>query len=138
MNTNVRYQLEWSISLILPIALACTKASFIFFYKRIFSISRTANWILNALVVFLVMWAIAFFLATLFCCKVMVVFIWKPISEMAQYKFFLQILIAFCITGFATDIAIIGIPLPFVSHYPVVRSTTRTKKKYPDMAFKTF
>ncbi|KAI1502483.1 hypothetical protein F5X99DRAFT_427139 [Biscogniauxia marginata] len=112
MSTSIK--LEWSISLILPVALACTKASFVFFYKRIFSISRIANWLLNALVIFLTMWAVAFFLATLLCCKVMLIFIWKPISEMSQCKFFLQILMAFCITGFVTDLVIIGVPLPLI------------------------
>lgn len=65
---------------------------------------------------FVAMWAIAFFLATLLCCKVMLVAIWKPISDMAECAFFLHVLMAFCITGFATDVVIIGIPIPFASN----------------------
>ncbi|KAI1643734.1 uncharacterized protein F4817DRAFT_348821 [Daldinia loculata] len=112
MSTSIK--LEWSISLILPIALACTKVSFLLFYKRIFSISRRINWVLNGLIIFVVMWALAFFFATLFCCRVMLLFIWKPISEMSECKFFLDVLMAFCITGFTTDLAIIVLPIPLI------------------------
>ncbi|KAI1481085.1 hypothetical protein F4774DRAFT_56141 [Daldinia eschscholtzii] len=112
MSTSIK--LEWSISLILPIALACTKASLLLFYKRIFSVSKNTNWVLKCLIVLIVMWALAFFLATLLCCKVMLLFIWKPISEMSECKFFLDVLMAFCITGFVTDLAIIILPIPLI------------------------
>ncbi|KAL7620931.1 hypothetical protein AAE478_008242 [Parahypoxylon ruwenzoriense] len=112
MSTPIK--LEWSISLLLPVALACTKASFLFFYKRIFATGIQVNRLLMGLVSFVVMWAIAFFLATLLCCKVMVVFIWKPISEMSQCLFFLQVLVAFCATGFLIDLIIISIPIPLI------------------------
>ncbi|KAI5923510.1 hypothetical protein F4810DRAFT_669150 [Camillea tinctor] len=112
MSTSIK--LEWSISLILPVALACTKLSFLFFYKRIFSINNATDKFLKGLVLFICMWAVAFFLATLLCCKTMAIYIWKPISEMAQCKFFLDVLMAFCITGFVTDVAIIIIPIPLI------------------------
>lgn len=47
----------------------------------------------------------------------MTVAIWKPISEMAQCKFFLEILMGFCITGFVADVVIIGIPIPLVGEH---------------------
>ncbi|KAK8062199.1 hypothetical protein PG997_014296 [Apiospora hydei] len=107
-------KLEWTISILLPIAMACTKLSFIFFYRRIFSINRDLKWFLWGLCIFVVMWAIAFVIATLLCCGTMLFAIWKPISEMAMCKFFLDVLMAFCITGFVTDLVIIGIPIPIV------------------------
>lgn len=70
---------------------------------------------LIGLVVFIVLWSIAFFLATLLCCGTMLFAIWKPISEMAMCQFFLHVLMAFCITGFVTDLVIICIPIPVVS-----------------------
>ncbi|KAI9899651.1 hypothetical protein N3K66_006112 [Trichothecium roseum] len=111
---SMSIKLEWSISLILPIALGCTKASFIFFYRRLFAIKPSVNRFLWGMVVFIWCWTLAFFLATLLCCKVMTVAIWKPISEMAQCKFFLEILMGFCITGFVTDLVIIAIPIPLI------------------------
>jgi hypothetical protein len=111
---SMSIKLEWSISVILPLALACNKASFLFFYRRLFSISRRVNFLLWFLLAFVVAWGLAFLIATLLCCKVMAVAIWKPISLMAQCVFFLQILMAFCITGFVTDLVIIAIPIPLV------------------------
>ncbi|KAH7306007.1 hypothetical protein B0I35DRAFT_443691 [Stachybotrys elegans] len=112
MTLAIRF--EWTISIILPIALACNKASFLFFYRRLFSISRRVSWLLWSLVGFVVAWAIAFVIATLMCCNVMTTAIWQPVAEMAQCVFFLQILMAFCITGFVTDLVIIAVPIPLV------------------------
>lgn len=111
---SMSLKLEWSISLVLPVALACTKASFVFFYRRIFSINKGIDRLLTVLLVIISMWAIAFFFATLFCCKVMLFAIWQPVSEMSQCMFFLRILMAFCITGFITDVIIMVTPIPFV------------------------
>ena len=125
-------KLEWSISLILPIALGCTKASFIFFYRRLFAIKPSVNRFLWGMVAFIWCWTLAFFLATLLCCKVMTVAIWKPISEMAQCKFFLEILMGFCITGFVTDLVIIAIPIPLVrctASHPASTSPTNNSCK---------
>jgi hypothetical protein len=66
--------------------------------------------------VFVVLWALAFVLATLLCCGTMLFAIWKPIAQMAMCRFFLDVLMAFCITGFVTDVFIICIPIPLVSN----------------------
>lgn len=65
---------------------------------------------------FIILWALAFVLATLLCCGTMLFAIWKPISQMAMCTFFLDVLMAFCITGFVTDVVIIMIPIPLVSN----------------------
>ncbi|KAK8112571.1 hypothetical protein PG984_013097 [Apiospora sp. TS-2023a] len=107
-------QLEWTISILLPVAMACTKLSFVFFYRRIFSISRTLDRSLRALGVLIVLWAIAVVGATLFCCGTMFFAIWKPVSEMAMCRFFLNVLMAFCVTGLLIDLVTIAIPIPIV------------------------
>ncbi|KAK8063306.1 hypothetical protein PG996_007958 [Apiospora saccharicola] len=111
---NEAFGLEWTISILLPISMACTKLSFLFFYRRIFHINRDLKWFLWGLAGFVVAWAIAFVIATLLCCGTMLFAIWKPISEMAMCMFFLDVLMAFCITGFVTDLVIIAIPMPIV------------------------
>ncbi|KAK7964353.1 hypothetical protein PG988_011327 [Apiospora saccharicola] len=111
---SISIKLEWTISILLPVAMACTKLSFVFFYRRIFSISRTLDRVLRGLGAVIVMWAIAFLAATMFCCGTMFFAIWKPVSEMAICRFFLDVLMAFCITGFLTDLIIIAIPIPIV------------------------
>ncbi|KAK8030138.1 hypothetical protein PG993_011429 [Apiospora rasikravindrae] len=115
IDPNVSYeQLEWTISILLPIAMACTKLSIVLFYRRIFSINRDLKRILSGLCVFIVLWAIAFVLATLFCYGTMLFAIWKPVSEMAMCRFFLGVLMAFCITSFVTGLVVIVVPIPIV------------------------
>ncbi|PVH95162.1 hypothetical protein DM02DRAFT_509961, partial [Periconia macrospinosa] len=127
---SMSIKLEWSISIILPIALACTKISVLLFYKRIFAISQTLKRLMIAFIVFIVLWALAFVLATLLCCGTMLFAIWKPISEMAMCMFFLDVLMGFCITGFVTDLVLIAIPLPVIwrlklsTHNKIIASAT--------------
>lgn len=109
------YQLEWSINVMLPVALGCTKASFIFFYRRIFSINPRANRLLWAMIVFIACWTVSFLLGTLLCCILMQMKIWKPVTQVAQCSVFLKVLMAFYITGFVTDLVVIAIPIPLVS-----------------------
>ncbi|KAI9896982.1 hypothetical protein N3K66_008004 [Trichothecium roseum] len=112
MEASVR--LEWSINVMLPVALGCTKASFIFFYRRIFSIKPRANRLLWAMIVFIACWTVSFLLGTLLCCILMQMKIWKPVTQVAQCSVFLKVLMAFYITGFVTDLVVIAIPIPLV------------------------
>lgn len=52
----------------LPIAYGCTKASFLFFYMRIFSVNHRSktHTFLVAFVVLIFLWVVSFFFATLF------------------------------------------------------------------------
>ncbi|KAK7934691.1 hypothetical protein PG985_000186 [Apiospora marii] len=116
---SVSIKLEWTISLLLPVAMASTKLSLVLLYRRIFSTtSRTLlDRLLRGLAAFIVLWAVVFLAATLFCCGTMLFAIWQPVSEMAMCRFFLDVLLAFCVTGFLTDVVIFAMPIPIVSPF---------------------
>lgn len=111
-------QVEWAYTLMLPVALGCMKASFLFFYMRVFAIQKQSA-IYKTLVGFItvvVLWAVTFVFATLFECGRDFRSIWGSQSEFQKQctntKNFVLIL---CITDFVSDILIIAIPVPLVS-----------------------
>ncbi|KAI4862150.1 hypothetical protein F4820DRAFT_36600 [Hypoxylon rubiginosum] len=120
-------QVEWAYTLMLPVALGCMKASFLFFYMRVFAIQKQSA-IYKTLVGFItvvVLWAVTFVFATLFECGRDFRSIWGSQSEFQKQctntKNFVLIL---CITDFVSDILIIAIPVPLV-----LRLNLSTSKK---------
>ncbi|KAK7911144.1 hypothetical protein PG985_013625 [Apiospora marii] len=110
-------QIQWTFYLLLPLALGCTKMSFLFFYKRVFAIERTGatNILLIGMIVLITMWMTGFFLTTLFQCKLYPSAAW--VSPMAQLQHCIsqpKVALALTITDFMTDIAIISIPIPLI------------------------
>lgn len=104
--------------MMLPLALGCTKASFLFFYMRIFSIGKKSpiNIFLSVLLVIVAAWSISFFFATLFECRLSFWAVWgSTIDLITQCVESMQLVLALCITDFMTDVIIICIPIPLVS-----------------------
>lgn len=101
--------------------MACTKLSLVLLYRRLFAPASRAplDRLLRGLGAFVVLWALVSVAAVLFCCGTMLVAIWKPGAEMAMCRFFLDVLVAFCATGFLTDLVLIAAPVPIVSLLPV-------------------
>lgn len=116
--------------MMLPLALGCIKASFLFFYMRIFSISKNSpiNIFLSVLLVMVAAWSISFFFATLFACRLSFWAIWGSTDDLiTQCIESMQLVLALCITDFMTDVIIICIPIPLVS-------LTRLSRTYSSQA----
>jgi hypothetical protein len=111
------YKLQWAFDVMLPLALGCVKASFLCFYLRIFMVNRRslASYLLGGLTVLVTLWAVAFFFASLFQCGVSFWAIWGSTLDIVENcTQTMQLVLAVCITGFVTDVAIILAPIPLI------------------------
>ncbi|KAI1135650.1 hypothetical protein F5Y05DRAFT_167348 [Hypoxylon sp. FL0543] len=115
---SLKSKIEWAYLLMFPIALACMKTSFLFFYARVFAVQKHGllNKLLTGFIVFVVLWAVAFFFSVLFECGSDFRRIWSSSSEefMSRCSRTVDIVLALCITDFVTDIFIFLIPIPLV------------------------
>ncbi|OTB01758.1 hypothetical protein M426DRAFT_211617 [Hypoxylon sp. CI-4A] len=114
---RLKSQLEWISELMLPVALGCLKASFLFFYLRIFATKQnnTMEKVLMGSIIFVALWVVAFFFATLFECGSDFQAIWSSEKEyLARCSNTIPLVLTLCITDFLTDIYIIGFPVRLV------------------------
>ncbi|KAI0849109.1 hypothetical protein F5Y00DRAFT_261925 [Daldinia vernicosa] len=114
---RLKSQLEWTFFLMLPIATGCMKASFLFFYIRVFATQERSaiNKFLKAFIVFIVVWAVAFFFGMFFECGRNFWAIWNSQVEFrAHCSSNTKLILALCITDFIADVFIICIPIPLV------------------------
>ncbi|KAI1772959.1 hypothetical protein F4818DRAFT_129498 [Hypoxylon cercidicola] len=110
-------QVEWAYTLMLPVALGCMKASFLFFYMRVFAIQKQSFIFkfLAGFITFVVIWAVTFFFTTLFECGRDFGAIWDSQNEFQRRcTNTMNLVFALCISDFVTDILIIAIPVPLV------------------------
>ncbi|KAI1746489.1 hypothetical protein F4782DRAFT_64031 [Xylaria castorea] len=110
-------KIEFAYGILLPLTLGFVKSSFLFFYMRIFSVDKKGwtNILLVGLVVFVVLWAIAFSLALVFGCGLDVEAHWGSTHDLeTKCKGSMTVVLVLCITDFAADVAIIAIPVPLV------------------------
>ncbi|XDG01833.1 hypothetical protein ABKA04_001448 [Annulohypoxylon sp. FPYF3050] len=113
----LKSQVEWAYLLMLPIAVACMKSSFLFFYMRVFTIHKRSviNKFFVGFNIFIALWCIAFFFATLFECDHNFWRIWNSEAEFqARCSYTINLVFTLCITDFITDLLIIIIPIPLV------------------------
>ncbi|KAI1092309.1 hypothetical protein F5B19DRAFT_212123 [Rostrohypoxylon terebratum] len=123
---TLKAQIEWAFLLMFPIAVACTKSSFLFFYMRVFAIEKrdTINKLLVGFNILIATWCIALFIATLFECDHHFWRIWNSEAEFqARCSYTVNLVFTLCITDFITDLFIIIIPIPLV--YRLNMSTSR-------------
>ncbi|KAI1741276.1 hypothetical protein F4680DRAFT_72722 [Xylaria scruposa] len=116
-QVNLAGQIQWIYYLILPFALGCTKMSFLFLYRRVFAIDRTGatNIFLVGMIVFIIMWTTAFFLTSLFQCKLYFSAPWhSPATQLEHCISRPKIALALTATDFITDIIILVIPIPLI------------------------
>ncbi|KAI1501576.1 hypothetical protein F5X99DRAFT_382350 [Biscogniauxia marginata] len=110
-------KIEFAFALLLPLTLGFVKASFLFFYMRIFVVDKKGlkNILLVGLIAFVSLWAIAFILATLFGCKLDVAAHWGSTHDLeTKCVGSMQVVLVLCITDFLVDLVIICIPIPLV------------------------
>jgi hypothetical protein len=117
LQISIEGQLQWAYIIQLSLALGCTKASFLLFYKRIFAInpSGRTNLILVSLVVLVFMWTIAFFFASVFECNTKFWAIWtSPNAFLENCVNDLQLALGFAASDLILDCVILIIPIPLV------------------------
>lgn len=111
------YKIQWAFDLMLPLALGCIKASFLFFYLRIFVVNRKslASYILGGLIVLVTLSSISFFFASLFQCRLNFWALWGSSLDIVNNCVeTMHLVLAICIIGFITDVAIICAPIPLI------------------------
>lgn len=104
----------------LPLALGAVKASFLFFYKRIFGVNKNGGVtvLLNIMIAIVAAWTTAFFLATLFECRLNFWASWGTVRDLTTHCFdSLTLVLILCVTDLVLDIVIISIPVPVVSDF---------------------
>ncbi|KAI0417809.1 hypothetical protein F5X98DRAFT_133902 [Xylaria grammica] len=126
-QTTLIYKIQWAFDVALPVASGCVKASFLFFYRRVFVAGKDgpAGYLVTGLVVLVAASSAGFFLASLFQCGVRFSALWGSTLEIVRNcEDIMHLALAICITGFILDFIIIGIPIPLVWRLNI----SRTKK----------
>jgi hypothetical protein len=104
----------------LPLALGCIKASFLFFYLRIFAVGRNSGTfrMITGLIILVITWAFAFFLTALFEYRLDSSAIWGSASDiLMQCTLIENIVLALCISDFISDLMIICISILLVCNF---------------------
>ncbi|KAI0390770.1 hypothetical protein F5Y17DRAFT_461445 [Xylariaceae sp. FL0594] len=128
---SIEGAIQWAYTLLLPLSLGCTKASFLFFYRRIFVVNRRDknNMFISGMIVFVLSWMLGFLFAFLFQCRTNFWALWTTPNAIAAHCVSdTPINLAFTITDFIGDVIIFIIPIPMVDrlpspNQPVPRST---------------
>ncbi|KAL8993186.1 MAG: hypothetical protein Q9169_006530 [Polycauliona sp. 2 TL-2023] len=111
-------QIFWNTEWMQPLALGCIKMSFIFFYRRIFSVgtnTKIFNFASIASLVIMAVWMLGFFLAVMLICPGHVGKYWTPPSIRAEYCWTTtKFLYALCWSDVATDLIVILLPIPSI------------------------
>ncbi|KAH8897475.1 hypothetical protein GQ53DRAFT_803414 [Thozetella sp. PMI_491] len=113
-KTNVAGKVQFASVLILPLALGLIKLSVLFFYMRIFTVTATSITykLLVALNVLVSMWAVGFFLANLFQCRLDTWAMWTTTKDLQMHcPGSMYYSLALGITDFSADLIIICIPI---------------------------
>ncbi|KAI1119161.1 hypothetical protein F5Y14DRAFT_460476 [Nemania sp. NC0429] len=109
--------IQWAFDLMLPLAFGCIKASFLFFYRRIFVVDRNSstNYLFAGLIILVALSSVAFFFASLFQCGLNFSALWGSTADIVQNCVdTMHLVLSVCITGFILDLIIIITPIPLV------------------------
>ncbi|KAI1171479.1 hypothetical protein F4777DRAFT_53726 [Nemania sp. FL0916] len=124
---SIEGAVQWAYTVMLPLALGCSKLSFLLFYRRIFAIdgSSKTNIFLVGMCIFVTAWMIAFFLIFLFLCKTSFWALWTSASAIMEHCLSdTNPNFSMAITDAVTDVVIFITPLPLV-----LRLNLTVKKK---------
>ncbi|KAH6673517.1 hypothetical protein B0J14DRAFT_50180 [Halenospora varia] len=91
-------------------AVAAVKVSVIYFYRRVFTSSNTFRKVTNGMLIFVLLWTIAFFFATVFQAWP-VSWNWTGVGKPIQYNIMYY---ATCATEIAADLVILCLPIPMI------------------------
>lgn len=106
-------------------AMGLIKASFLLFYKRLFSPEPRSltNRMLNGSIAFIILWTLGFLFTHLFECGTVFEAIWG--DAMLYFKYCIDIpylLFAYCLTDLVTDVAILLFPVPLVRSFVIYQT----------------
>jgi len=119
--------------LVIP-ALCLIKLSFLVFYKRLFSPQKISKirYIISALMVFIILWGLAYTLIHLFICGTNFSAFWESYTSLrTKCVETLKMEYSFGVTDFISDFTIFVLPMP------MVRAARRTRTPlliFPGMA----
>ncbi|KAI3326761.1 hypothetical protein HD806DRAFT_417342 [Xylariaceae sp. AK1471] len=111
------YKIQWAFDLMLPLAFGCIKASFLFFYLRIFVVNKrnATSYLLTGLIIIVVLSSASFFFASLFQCRLNFSALWGSTNDIVENcDDTMHLVLSVCITGFILDIIIFTVPVPLV------------------------
>ncbi|KAI1462014.1 hypothetical protein F4805DRAFT_191089 [Annulohypoxylon moriforme] len=115
---STAFKIEFLVICMIPLALGCTKASLLLFYRRIFSVNITVDKFLIGLIVLISLWTVGFFFATLFECGLDFWVLWGTNSSAKNITSHCvktqHLSLTFGATDFVTDVVIIGVPVPLI------------------------
>lgn len=107
------------------LALGCIKLSFVFFYRRIFNIrghGTLFNIISMSFIALISVWMVGFFFAMLFICPGHPAAYWASTKADARYCWdTTNFLLAYCFSDLITDLCVLLLPIPSVSHCLLIR-----------------
>ncbi|KAI0890386.1 uncharacterized protein GGS22DRAFT_150763 [Annulohypoxylon maeteangense] len=115
---STAFKIEFLVICMIPLTLGCTKASFLLFYRRIFSIDQTVDRFLIWFIVLVSLWTVGFLFTTVFECGLDFWVLWgtnssaKNITSHCVNTQYMSLI--FGVTDFITDVVIIGIPIPLI------------------------
>jgi hypothetical protein len=122
---RVMNKIQFTFTILIPLALGCTKASFICFYLRIFSVNKrsTTHYVLVGVLSFVILWMTTFFFTELFQCRFN---FWavngSALSLITHCPDTSLIDISICSSDAATDILVIALPIPLIWRLNMSRS----------------
>ncbi|KAI0813187.1 hypothetical protein GGR55DRAFT_561588 [Xylaria sp. FL0064] len=114
---SVEGAIQWAYTLLLPLALGCTKLSFLLFYRRIFVTTKLGktNMFIVGMCVLVFLWMWGFFFVFLFLCRLNFWALWTTARAILDHcisdtgpNF------AMTITDVITDVVILVTPIPLV------------------------
>ncbi|KAF2967815.1 hypothetical protein GQX73_g5751 [Xylaria multiplex] len=109
--------IQWTFDLMLPLAFGCIKASFLFFYRRIFVVDKKSitNYVITGLVIIVGLSSAGFFFASLFQCRLDFSALWGSTIEIVENCVdTMHLVLSVCIAGFILDLIIITTPMPLI------------------------
>ncbi|KAI6085049.1 hypothetical protein F4821DRAFT_241794 [Hypoxylon rubiginosum] len=108
-------KIQYAFLIMYPLALGSIKASFLFMYKRIFSIGKKTRLLLTTTIIIVAAWSVAFCFAELFQCSTKFWANWGSTHDIrTQCVGTTRLLYTVCITDFLLDVVIIAIPIKLV------------------------
>jgi len=99
-------------------ALTAIKASFVYFYRRIFNQGheKIFGWVTSAVLVFILIWGVGYFFSFVFICPGHPTAYWTTLVEEKKYCVDTVILHnAYGVSDVLLDIIVILLPIPWVS-----------------------
>ncbi|KAL8776896.1 MAG: hypothetical protein Q9194_002874 [Teloschistes cf. exilis] len=114
---NISLEIEWAFQMMQMLALGCVKLSFLFFYRRVFTIGTSTCFskITFGMIIIVLLWTAAFFFALLFACKGnWSAWLSLDVDLSTKCGNALQFELGMATSDFVTDVLIMVLPIPMM------------------------